>query len=171
MKLRRTNHLSHLFLGPFVVATGHHNTTVQNRTQDFGLCREISAMRRSMFHCETSAPLRIRLMSVAYAWGRSCLGIYRGKRIPRAKTSDRMVEQPTQWSKPSSPTSPKRFGLRTLRLRSPRFVAAAFVPLNAISAANENGRVSPSRSSSPRSCVATPCATSRSFPGGKHRPF
>ena len=110
-------------------------------------------------------------LSVASAWGRSCLGIYRGTPIPRAKPSDRMVEQPTQWSKPSSQTSPTRFGLRTLRLRSPRFVAAAFVPRSAISADNENGRVSPSPSSSPRSCVATPCETSRSFPGGNHRPF
>lgn len=119
---------------------------------------------------------RLRTLStsslpVCVAWGVSCLGTYRGVQKARAKPSVRLVARPTKWSKPSSPTSPKRFGLRTLRLRSPRFVAAAFVPLNAISAANENGRVSPSRSSSPRSCVVTPCEISRSFPSGSHRPF
>jgi len=110
-------------------------------------------------------------VTVAFAWGVSCLGTYRGVRNPHAKPSDQLVARPTQWSKPFSPTSPTRFGLRTLRLRSPRFVAAAFVPLSAISADNENGRVSRSRSSLPRSCVATPCETSRSFPGGNRRPF
>jgi len=115
--------------------------------------------------------LRTSSLPVAFAWGVSCLGTYRDVRNPHAKPSDRMVARPTQWSKPFSPTSPTRFGLRTLRLRSPRFVAAAFVPLSAISADNENGRVSRSRSSLPRSCVVTPCETSRSFPGGNRRPF
>jgi hypothetical protein len=110
-------------------------------------------------------------LPVAFAWGVSCLGTYRGVQKARAKPSGQLVATPTKRSKQSLPTSPTRFGLRTLRLRSPRFVAAAFVPLNAISADNENGRVSQSRSSSPRSCVVTPCAISRSFPNGSHRPF
>jgi len=113
---------------------------------------------------------QLRILSTL-AWGVSCLGTYRGGRNPHAKPSDRMVGTPTQWSRPSWPTSPTRFGLRTLRLNSQRFVAAAFAPLSAISADNENGRVSRSRSSLPRLCVVTRCETSRSFPNGSHRPF
>lgn len=100
-----------------------------------------------------------------------CTEHCRGAWITRAKSSDQMVGLPTQWSKPYSPTSLKRFGLKTLRLNSPRSVAAAFVPLNAISAANENGPAMRSRSSLLKSSVGTPCGTSRSFPNGSRRPF
>jgi hypothetical protein len=100
-----------------------------------------------------------------------CTEHCRGAWITRAKSSDQMVGLPTQWSKPYSPISPTRFGLKTLRLRSQRFAAAAFVPLNAISAANENGPAMRSRSSLLKSSGGTPCGTSRSFPNGSRRPF
>jgi len=118
-----------------------------------------------------SAWLRILSTSLPAAWGLSCTAIYRGAWKARAKPSDQMTGTPTNWSDRSSPISPTHFGLRTLRLRSHRFVAAVFVPLNAISAANENGRATRSPPSSPKFCVVTPCATSRSFPNGSRRPF
>ena len=105
------------------------------------------------------------------AWGQLCTEPYRRARKARAKTTDQLIGRPTKWSDQSSSTSPTRFGLQTLRLRSPRFVAAVFAPRNAISGANENGPVMRSRSSSPKSCVVIPCATSRSFPNGHRRPF
>jgi len=118
-----------------------------------------------------AASLLVRSTSLPAAWGLSCTAIYRGAWKARAKPSDQMTGTPTKWSDRSSPISPTHFGLRTLRLRSQRFVAAVFAPLNAISAANENGRVTRSPPSSPKFCVVTPCATSRSFPNGSRRPF
>ena len=115
--------------------------------------------------------LSISSPPVAFAWERSWVLRMRVPQRGTLKPSDRSVASPTRWSRPSLQTSPTRYGLTTLRLRSPRFVAAAFAPRSAISAANENGRGSPSRSSLPRSCAVTPCETSRSFPGGNRRPF
>jgi hypothetical protein len=100
-----------------------------------------------------------------------CTGTYNGTRIPRVKSSDRTVGRRTPSSNPSLPTSPTRFGLRTPRLNSQRFVAAAFAPLSAISADNENGRATRSPPSFPKSSVVTPCGTSRSFPNGHRCPF
>ena len=100
-----------------------------------------------------------------------CLEPYKSALKTRAKSSDHLTGTPTNWSAPSLPTSPKLFGLKILRLRSQRFVAAAFAPLNAISAANENGQATQSPPLSPKFFVVTPCGTSRSFPSGKRRPF
>ena len=122
-------------------------------------------------YTRSAASFLVRSTSLPAAWGLSCTAIYRGAWKARAKPSDQMTGTPTKWSDRSSPISPTHFGLRTLRLRSQRFVAAVFVPLNAISAANENGRVTRSPPSSPKFCVVTPCATSRSFPNGSRRPF
>ncbi len=104
--------------------------------------------------------LRMRKWGVVPCTEQHC----RNTRIPPAKSSGQLVgsRSLTQRSNPSSPTSPTRFGLRTLRLRSPRFVDAAFAPLNAISADNENGPVTQSPPSLPKFCVATKFATSRS---------
>ena len=183
MTLRRANFSSHFLLGPFVVARGHQTTSVHYRTLNFRVQREDSAMRRSMFHCGTFAGSARRFatwlqalskfVSVALSGGivpcreQHC----RSTRIPPAKSSDRTVGWSTPRSNRFSKTSPTRFGLRTLHLRSPLFVAAAFVPLSAISAANENGPVMRSPPSFPKSSSVTKCGTSRSFPNGDGRPF
>lgn len=183
MTPRQANYYSHLFLGPFVVARGHQTTSVHYRTLNFRSHREESAMHCSMFHCGTFAgsarrflsSFRSRLTSLVASLLRrgafQCMAVCINAWISRVKSSGQMVGRSTTRSNPFSKTSPTRFGLKTLRLRSPRFVAAAFVPLSGISAANENGLAMRSPPSFLKSSVVTKCGTSRSFPNGDGRPF
>lgn len=142
---------------------------LQSAVSQIGTARSRSAIASQVQSISTS------LIPVAFVRGQSCMEHRRGARNSRVKSPDQLVvsqyKTPTIWSNLSSPKSPKRFGLRTLRLRSQRFVAAAFAPLNATSADNENGPATRSPSSSPKSSVVTKCATSRSFPNGRRRPF
>jgi hypothetical protein len=148
-----------------------HNRNLYNLRQYFG-----ATMFRSETHARRFAVLRsvqsTSSVPVALSGGVvPCTEHCRSAESPREKSSDQLTGRPTKWSVRSLPIFQEHFGLKTLRLRSRRFVAAVFAPLSAISAANENGLATRSPSSSPKSSGATPCATSRSFPNGSHRPF
>jgi len=97
---------------------------------------------------------------VACCWGlRSCVH-HQGRR-PRAprKTTDRMGQRPTKWSKTFSPTSLSRCGERTLRHLSPPSSDAAFAPSSATWKARANGPARPSQQSSRKFSFVTACAT------------
>lgn len=101
----------------------------------------------------------------------SCL-LYRGRRSPRLREStEEKFGTPKETSDQSSATLLGCFGRAARRLRSLLAPTAASATSNCISQDNKSGREMRSPSSSPKSCGATRCATSRSFPNGSHRPF
>lgn len=163
MKLWWVNHAYHLLLFPPPSLAREYSSTTS----------PVATLKLPVFvtwqKCVARWSLNLGLLRKSGSY--LCTATYRSVRNQRAKSSGQLVGSKTQSSKPSSPTSPTRFGLTTLRLRSPHFVAAAFAPRSAISAANENGRATRSPPSFPKSSVVTPCGTSKSGRGHKRRPF
>lgn len=106
------------------------------------------------------------------AWGQLCKRTYRGAPKPRPKPAVMLVGIPTHLSVMHWPTSrSERFGRKIqhqiLRLRA----AAVSGWRSAISAVTAIGRAMLSLRLLQKFSVVTPCATSRSFPNGSHRPF
>lgn len=97
---------------------------------------------------------------------------YRGRPLARLwKPSDQTDGTTTKWSARFFLKLLQRFGRRTPRRMLLPSPAAACALLSGTLAVNANGPATPSPQSYPKSSGDTPCGTSRSFPGGRRRPF
>ena len=153
----------------------HFPDTIGNRN---GLSPQFAAAKSKARRFAACFPVRLRAVHVfvsVVAVRKGAVSCreqhYRSTGIPPVKSSDRTVGNLIPSSKLFSPTSPTLFGLTTLRLRSPLFVAAVFAPRSVISAANANGPAMQSRPSFPKSSSATACGTSKSVHGNSRRAF
>lgn len=120
-----------------------------------------SLSRNGMRHCAVTCLIQSTVAFVACEWGCSSCLEYRGSGANRpSKSTDRVVNRPTNWSDAFLPTSLSPCGERTLRHHSRPSSVAACAPSNATWKARANGPVRPSQQSSRKFSFDIECATS-----------